>query len=57
LSAAASGTEGRFEFELDGLLLAAEVDDDFRSAQATDADDGVIFQKLVIGPFPRPGVT
>ena len=40
--------------ELDDLGLTVEGNDDLGSAQTTDAQYGVVFQKLAVLPFPFP---
>jgi hypothetical protein len=47
-------SEGPLVFELDDLRLAVEGDGNLKSAQAAGTDDGVVFQELAVGPFPRP---
>jgi hypothetical protein len=41
--------------KLDNLRLAVEGDEDLGPTQATNTDDKVVFQELVILPFPRSG--
>jgi hypothetical protein len=45
-------SEGPFLLELHDLCLAVEGDGSLGSAQATGAQYWVVFQELVIGPFP-----
>src|SRR5262249_38508047 len=45
-------------FELAGVGLSTVGDGNFGvTEEATDADAGMVFQELALGPFPRPGVT
>jgi len=48
-------SKGPLLLKLDDLCLAVAGDGDLGSAQATSADDGVVFQELTIGPLSRPG--
>ena len=47
-------SEGPLLLELDDLCLAVKGDGELGSTQAADADHGVVFQELVVGPFSRP---
>ena len=47
-------SEAPLLLKLDDLGLTAEGDGNLRPAQATGADDRVIFQQLGVGPFSRP---
>jgi len=52
LSSPAPRAEGRFMFELDDLRLAVEGDGDLGSTQTTDTQHWVVFQELMVKPFP-----
>ena len=50
----ASDAKGPLLLKLDDLCLTVDGDGDLGPAQTTDAQYGVVFQKLAVLPFPFP---